>query len=84
MSLNENLSSAAQSIQLCHMKANLHWEVARSSRARFFVCFIAARSSHAESCISAELPDATKQPKDYTWQLLARPQCRLALSVEGI
>jgi len=26
------------------VKVNLHWGVARSSRARFFVCFIAPRS----------------------------------------
>jgi len=63
------------------IKANLHWEVARSSRARSFVCFIAPRSCRAEPCTSAELPDATKQTKDYAWQLLVRPQCRLAFSV---
>jgi len=46
---------------LSRFKANLHWDVARSSRARFFVCFIAPRSCRAEPCTSAELPDATKQ-----------------------
>jgi len=27
----------------------------------------------------ADLPDAIKETKDSAWQLLARPQCRLAL-----
>ena len=58
------------------LKANLHWEVARSSRARFFVCFIAG-----VAVSSPELPDATKQTKEYAWQLLARPQCRLAINL---
>jgi len=64
--------------------AVLYWDVARSSRARFFVCFIAPRSCRAEPRTSAELPDATKQTKDYTWQLLARPRCRLAFSVRKV
>jgi len=31
-----------------------------------------------------QLPDATKQTKDYAWQLLARPQCRFALKSYSI
>jgi len=58
------------------LKANLHWEVAMCSRARFFVCFIAG-----VAVASPELPDATKQTKEYAWQLLARPQCRLAINL---
>jgi len=27
------------------------------------------------------ITDAIRQTKDYTWQLLARPQCRLALNL---
>ena len=60
------------------LKANRHWGRTRSSRSRFFVCFIAPRSYRAEPCTSAELPDATKQTKDYAWQPLARHQRRLA------
>jgi len=62
------------------LEANLHWERARSSRARFFVLLRSgvAVPSRAEPC--AELPDATKQTKDHAWQLLARPQCRLAFT----
>jgi len=36
--------------------------------------------SHVEPCTSAELPDATKQTKDYAWQLLARHQCMFTLA----
>jgi len=64
------------------VKANLHWGRARSSRAWFFVCFIAPRSCRAEPCTSAESPDATKHTKDYAWQLLARPQCRLTFTLD--
>jgi len=42
------------------IKANRHWGVARSSRARFSVRFIASRSCRAEPCTSAELPDALR------------------------
>jgi len=66
-------------IGLC-VKANLHWGVARSIRARFFVCFSAPRSCPAEPCTSAELPDATKQTKNRARLLLATRQCRLALT----
>jgi len=34
---------------LTSVKANLHWGVARSSRVRFFVCFIAPRSCRARA-----------------------------------
>jgi len=64
-------------------KANLYNEVSRSSCAQFFVCFIAPRSCRAEPCTIAELPDATKQTRDYAWQLLARPQCKLAFRPEN-
>ena len=60
-------------LQLRSVKANLHSGVARSSRTRFFVCFIAPRSCPAEPCMSAELPDTTK---------LTIPQCRLALTFQ--
>jgi len=60
------------------VKANLHWGVARSSCARFFVCFIAPRSCHAEPWTSAELPDATKQRKNRSRLLLATPQRKLS------
>jgi len=67
-------SSGYEAEETC-IKANLHWGLARSSSARFFVCFIAPRTCRAELWTSAELPHATKQTKDYAWQLLARPQC---------
>jgi len=62
------------------LRANLHW-VARSSRARLFVCFIASRSCRSEPCPSAELPDATKQTKKRARLLLATPQCGLAFTM---
>jgi len=65
------------------IKANLHW-VARSSRARFFVCFIASRSCRAEPCTSAELPHATKQTKNRARLLLAARQCRLAFTLHFV
>jgi len=57
------------------LKANLHWEVPRSSRARFCVCFIAPRSCRA---------GAQNYPTQRGLRLatLARPQCRLAFSFE--
>jgi len=63
-----------------NLSANLHWGVARSSRARFFVRFLAPRICRAESCTSIELPDATKQNRARL--LLATPQCRLAFSLK--
>jgi len=41
-------------------KANLHWGVARSSRARFFVCFVA----WGNSALGTATPDAIKQTKN--------------------
>jgi len=68
---------------LFRVKANLHWEVARSSRARFFVCTVAPRSSRAEPCASAELHDATKQTKNRARLLLPTSQCWLASTVDS-
>jgi len=42
--------------------------------------FVLLRPGVAEPCTSAELPGA-KKTKDYAWQLLASPQCRLAFNL---
>ena len=60
-----------------YLKANLHWGVARSSRARLFVWFVASRS-----CRVVHERRITRRNKtnNRARLLLATPQCRLALS----
>jgi len=84
VAFDSHQSEKVRNTRIVNLKANLHWGVARSNRARFFVCFIALRSCHAEPCTSAELPDATKQTKNRARLLLATPQYRLALTVTTI
>jgi len=76
------LAFAKTEVAKCSVKVNPHWGRARRCQAQIFVSFIVPRSYRAEPRTSAELPDATKQTKDYAWQLLARPQCRLALTIK--
>jgi len=67
---------------LWRIKANLHWGVARSSRARFFVCFVASGNSALVHgfALAGQLLGALKQTKNRARILLATPQCRLALT----
>jgi len=56
------------------VKAKLHWGVARSSRARFFVCFVASGNSALVHGSARELLGAIKQTeivRGYSWQLLS-------------
>jgi len=83
-------ATARKLLMPSRVKANLHREVAMSSHARFLVLLrpgVAVsiqgllnvfQEALVELCTSAGLPNATKQTKDYAWQFLARPQCRLA------
>jgi len=55
------------------VKANLHWGVARSSRARFFVCFAASGNSALVHASAPQLLGAIKQTET---------RARLLLSVD--
>jgi len=61
-----------------HLKANLHWGVARSSRARFFVCFIESGNPALVHGSARQLLGAIKETKNRARLLLATPQCILA------
>ena len=63
------------------LKANLHWGVARCTRARFFVCFVASGNSVLAHGLARQLLGAVKQTKNCAGLLLATPQCRLVFTI---
>jgi len=70
-------------IALLSVEDSLHWGVARSSRARFFVCFVASGNSALVHRSVRQFLDAIKQTKNRARILLATPQCRLALTLKS-
>ena len=56
--------------EVCSFKVNLHWGVSRSSRARFFVCFVASGNSALVHGSARQLLGAIKQTKNRARLLL--------------